>query len=125
MTMNELTALRPMPPAVIVPACVEDCLNDDERTVELTAILEGMAAGLRIVADADAVWSLVRGKFWLGQAELVDELRRGAAELFEALGPVPAVASVRVHAPAGDPQHALTVHMNRRAAVPFVSIVGA
>lgn len=124
MTMNELTAEQPMPPAVSVPACVEDCLHDDERTVELSAILDGLVDGLRVVADADAVWSLVRGRFWLSQAELIDELRRGAAELFEALGPVPAVGSVRVLAPSGEPQHTLTVHLNRRAAVPFVFIVG-
>ena len=124
MTMNQLTTVRPMLPAVSVPACAEDCLNDDEQTVEITSILEDGAHGLRVVANADAVWSLVRGKFWLGQAELVREIRRGAAELFEALGAVPDMASVRVHTPEGEPQHAMTVHMNRRAAVPFVFIEG-
>lgn len=124
MKMNELTALQLILPAVFVPACVEDCLSDHERTVELTSLLEGVGKGLRVVADADAVWSLARGKFWLGQAELVREIRRGAAALFEALGVIPALASVRLPTPQGEPADFLTVHMNRQAVVPFVFIEG-
>lgn len=124
MTTNESTATACTLPAILVPACVEDCLSDTEQSVELTALLGIPAGSLRIVANSDAVWSLVRGRFWLSQTQLVEELRRGVAELFEAVGPLPAMASLRVRVPSGTPQHRVTVYVNKHAAVPFIFIEG-
>ena len=124
MKENEYINGAPMLPAVRVPACVEDCVTDSEDTVELTALAEGLDGTLRVFANGDAVWWLVGERFWLEQTQLVEAVRSGLGRLLGFLGELPTVATLRVPLPCFEDGHDLVVHVNRKAATPFIFIEG-